>query len=141
MEQKERKLRSEETRIKFTRLPNQKTLKKFYFNFQHSKANEELSTLTFAARNENAVFLGSPGVGKTLLAVGLAMQALSNGMTVYFATLSQLFADLSKASVQGRLERRWRAYLCPDIFIVDEVGYMQLNRESAELLFRLKCSR
>ena len=144
VEQKERKRRSEETRIKLSRLPNRKTLEEFDFNFQPSidpRQMKELSTLAFAARNENVVFLGPPGVGKTHLAVGLAMQVLRNGMTVYFATLPQLIADLSKASAQGRLERRWRVYLRPDILIVDEVGYMQLNRESAELLFRLICSR
>ena len=69
------------------------------------------------------------------------MQVLRSSMTVYFVTLPQLIADFRKASIQGRLEQRWRVYLRTDILIVDEVGYMQLDRESAELLFRLLCSR
>jgi DNA replication protein DnaC len=72
VEQKERKRRSEETRIKLSRLPNRKTLEEFDFNFQPSidpRQMKELSTLAFAARNENVVFLGPPGVGKTHLAV------------------------------------------------------------------------
>jgi DNA replication protein DnaC len=62
-------------------------------------------------------------------------------MTVYYASLPQLITDLKKAASQDRLDRRWRIYTRPDILIVDEVGYMQLDRESAELLFRLICSR
>jgi DNA replication protein DnaC len=140
----EKKRRSEETRIKLSRLPHRKTLEEFDFGFQPSidvKQIKELSTLAFVARKENVIFLGPPGVGKTHLAVGLAMQALRSGMTVYYASLAHLISDLKKADLQGKLERRWRVYTRPDILIIDEVGYMQLDRASAELFFRLICTR
>ncbi len=140
----EKRRRSEETRIKLSRLPHRKMLEEFDFNFQPSidaRQIKELSTLAFVARDENIIFLGPPGVGKTHLAVGLAMQALRSGMTVYYASLSYLIADLQKATQQGKLERRWRVCTRPDLLIIDEVGYMQLDRASAELLFRVICSR
>lgn len=143
-ELQEKKRRSEETRIKLSRLPHRKTLEEFDFDFQPSidvRQIKELSTLVFVARDENVIFLGPPGVGKTHLAVGLAMQALRSGMTVYYVSLAHLIADLQKAALQGKLERRWRVYTRPDILIIDEVGYMQLDRASAELLFRVICSR
>lgn len=58
-------------------------------------------------------------------------------MVVYYTTLSRLIGDLKKAQTQGHLERRWRIYLRPALLVIDEVGYMQLNRQEAELLFRL----
>ncbi len=144
LEYTERKRRSEETRIKLSRLPCRKTLEEFDFAFQPSidkRQIDELATLAFAARAENVILLGPPGVGKTHLAVGLAMKALEAGMVVYYASLAHLIADLKKASEQGRLEKRWRVYLRPDILIIDEVGYLQLNRQEAELLFRLISER
>jgi DNA replication protein DnaC len=144
VEDTERKRRSEEMRIKTSRLPHRKTLDEFDFAFQpgiDKRQIDELATLAFAARTENVILLGPPGVGKTHLAVGLAMKALKSGLGVYYASLSQLIADLKKAQEQNRLERRWRVYLRPDILIIDEVGYLQLDRTEAELLFRLVCER
>ena len=69
------------------------------------------------------------------------MKALEAGMVVYYASLAHLIADLKKADEQNRLQQRWRVYLRPDILILDEVGYLQLNRQEAELLFRLICER
>ena len=143
-ELQEKKRRSEETRIKLSRLPHRKTLEEFDFGFQPSidvRQIKELSTLAFVARKENVIFLGPPGVGKTHLAVGLAMQALRSGMTVYYVSLAYLIADLKNAEQQGRLERRWRIYTRPDILVIDEAGYMQLDRDSAELFFRVICAR
>ncbi|XOQ44257.1 MAG: AAA domain-containing protein [Clostridium sp.] len=143
-EEQARRHRSEETRLKLSRQPHRKTLDEFDFSFQPSidtRLMKELSTLAFVARKENVIFLGPPGVGKTHLAVGLAMKAIRAGMTVYFTELSKLVVDLKKADKQNRLERRWRVYTRPDILIVDEVGYMQLDRNAAELFFRLICSR
>lgn len=140
----EKRRRSEETRIKLSGLPHRKTLEEFDFSFQPSidvKQIRELPTLAFAARAENVIFLGPPGVGKTHLAVGLAMQAIRSGMTVYFTTLAHLISDLQKAARQDKLERRWHVYTRPNILIIDEVGYMQLDRASAELLFRVACAR
>jgi DNA replication protein DnaC len=140
----EKRRRSEETRIKLSRLPHRKTLEEFDFSFQPSidvRQIKELSTLAFIARDENVIFLGPPGVGKTHLAVGLAMQALRSGMTVYYTSLAHLIADLKKAAQQDKLGRRRQVYTRPGILIIDEAGYMQLERTSAELLFRVICSR
>ena len=143
-EQQERERKSRETRLKLASLPHRKELEDFDFSFQPSidrRQMEELSTLAFVARAENVVLLGPPGVGRTHLAVGLALKALDAGKVVYYTTLSRLISDLKKAQLQGRLERRWKVYLRPSLLVIDEVGYMQLNRQEAELLFRLVSER
>ena len=63
------------------------------------------------------------------------------GLTVYYTSLARLIEDLKRALDQHRLERRWRVYLRPAILVIDEVGYMQLNRQEAELFFRLVSER
>lgn len=143
-EQMERSRKSQETRMKLSKLPHRKQLSDFDFAFQPSidkRQIEELATLAFAARAENVILLGPPGVGKTHLAVGIALKALEAGLVVYYTTLSHLIEDLKKAQAQGRLDRRWRVYLRPAVLVIDEIGYMQLNRQEAELLFRLVSER
>jgi DNA replication protein DnaC len=69
------------------------------------------------------------------------MRALKAGLTVYYVSLARLIDDLRLSSQQNRLEKRWRVYPRPAILIIDEVVYMQLNREKADLLFRLVSER
>ena len=71
------------------------------------------------------------------MAVGLALKALDAGKVVYYTTRSCLISDLKNARLYGQLERRWIFYLQPSLLVIDEVGYMQLNRQAAELLFCL----
>ena len=87
------------------------------------------------------ILLGPPGVGKTHLAVGISIKALKAGLTVYYTSPARLIEDLKRALNQNRLERRWRVYLRPAILVIDEAGYMQLNRQEAELFFRLVSER
>jgi DNA replication protein DnaC len=143
-EQQERDRKSEEMRLRLAHLPHRKGLDEFDFSFQPSidkRQIDELGTLSFAARCENLIFLGPPSVGKTHLAVGLAMKALKSGLTVYYTSLARLIEDLKRSMEQGRLDKRWRVYLHPAILIIDEVGYLQLNRQEAEWFFRLVSER
>lgn len=143
-EERARKRRSQQTRLELSKLPFRKTLEEFDFDFQPSIDRDqinELGTLVFAERNENVLFLGPPRVGKTHLAVALAMRAIENGKTVYFTSLTRMIRDLEKADLQGRLDRRWKVYMRPSILIVDEVGYYSMDRRAAELFFQIVCRR
>ena len=135
-EVKERQRRSEQTRLKLSRLPQKKDLDSFDFSFQpgvDERQIRELATLAFAHRQENVIFLGPPGVGKSHLGIGLAMEAIHQGLSVYFVSMNRLLADLSKAHREGRLERRWKVYQRPKILMIDEIGYSELDRATGNL--------
>jgi DNA replication protein DnaC len=143
-EDNQRQIRSRDVRLKLSNLPYHKTLDDFDFGFQPSideRQIRELETLSFVARRENVIFLGPPGVGKSHMSVALGMQAIKFGMTVYFISLVDLIRDLKKAAILGKLESRWKIYLRPNLLILDEIGYSQLDRGSAELLFQLISKR
>jgi len=143
-EERARKIRSETTRLKLSRLPSRKTLEEFDFDFQPSidkRLIENLSTLSFVDRKENILFLGPPGVGKTHLATALGVNAIAAGKTVYFTSLAHMIEDILKAKRSGHLERRWKVYTRASILIIDEVGYTSMNREEAELFFQIICKR
>ena len=140
----ERQKRNMEVRTKLARLPYRKTLAEFDFSFQPSideKLVKELATMAFIYRTENVILLGPPGVGKTHLAIGLAIEALSQGISVYFSSLTRLIDDLRKAYDENLLEKRMRIYIRPKLLIIDEVGYLPLDNKGANLFFQLISAR
>lgn len=139
-----RSLRALQTRLRVANLPANKTLSQFDFSFQPSldeRQIRELQTLRFAQAAENVILLGPPGVGKTHLAVGLAIEAIRGGFSAYFVTAYDLVTDLGKAAREGKLERRLRVYLHPKVLVVDEVGYLPLDDVGATLFFQLVSAR
>ena len=81
---------------------------------------KELATLAFVAEASNLLLLGPPGVGKTHLAVTLALQSMENGYGANFVRAYNLMEDLRKARAERRLDRRMRVYLAPKVLLVDE---------------------
>lgn len=100
-----------------------------------------MATLNFLDRTDNVCFLGSPGVGKSHLAIGLALRALEEGYTAYFSTLDSLIADLKHGASNNTLERKFRKYLKPKVLVLDEIGYLPLDKEASNLLFQLVSHR
>lgn len=135
-----KKERSLKTRTRLARIPAIKTLSDFDFDAQpgvDQQVINELATLTFIDRVDNVCFLGPPGVGKSHLAIGLALRALEEGYTAYFTTLDRMILDLKWAEANHNLDRRFRVYLKPRVLVLDEIGYLPLDRASANLLFQL----
>jgi DNA replication protein DnaC len=134
---RERRLQA---RLRFAKLPAQKTLEQFDFDAQPGLDRhlvQELATLRFVEEKANALLIGPPGVGKTHLAIALAHKAIHAGYRVYYTTAADLVARTEKAALEGRWASTMRFWNGPAVLVVDELGYLPMPGEAASHLFQV----
>lgn len=130
--------------VKVANFPFQKTFNDFDFNFQPLINRQEmldLKYLKFINNNENILFVGPPGVGKTHLATAVGIESALNRISTYFISCHDLILQLKRAHLENRLEQRIKHYASYGVLIIDEVGYLPLDIESSNLLFQLIAKR
>jgi len=136
--------RSIERRIKNARFPVLKTLEEFQWSWP-KKINrpqiQNLFRLAFIATHTNVVLIGNVGLGKTHLSIALGHAACLNGHTVLFTTAVDIVNTLAAAQSTGRLKRELHRYLKPTVLIVDELGYLPIDKHGADLLFQIISQR
>ena len=133
-----------ETKIKMARFPFKKGIDSFDFSFQPSvdrKQVRDILTLRFLSDGVNIVLLGPPGVGKTHLAVAIGMAACQAGHTAYFTTAGDLVAMLVKSYCTGTFDAKMNFFGRMSLLVIDEVGYLPLDRQASNLLFQLISKR
>src|SRR5581483_2610180 len=128
--------------LKLSGLPHHKGLDEFAFQPElDARKVRDLATLTFAEHRANVCLLGPPGVGKTMLAVGLSIAACQAGYSVYFTTADDMVRNLKEAEAGGRFARKLQTYLKPAVLVLDEVGYLPLSRAEGNMVFQLVSRR
>lgn len=140
----ERHRRTVELNLQFAKLPLMKRLDEFDYTAQPGldrRLIEELATGRFLSEGRNIVLLGPPGVGKTHLAIGLAVQTAELGHRVYFTSAIEMARRMMKALSENRLHREIKNLVRPKLLVIDEVGYLSLEKTEAALLFQAICQR
>ncbi|MDX2530121.1 IS21-like element helper ATPase IstB [Streptomyces europaeiscabiei] len=133
-----------EGRVRAAGFPARKLLEEFDTGHPRSfdrRLLARLGTLDFLAAGRNVVFVGAPGTGKTHLAIGLGVRACQAGHRVLFATATEWAARLAGARAEGRLTEELSALDACPLLIVDEVGYLPFDTDTARLVFRLIAHR
>ncbi|EEI82417.1 IS21-like element helper ATPase IstB [Anaerococcus tetradius] len=126
--------------VKTAAFPALKDITSFDFTFQPSideRQIKDLCQLGFLENNENIVFLGSSGVGKTHLSISIGIEAARQRYSTYFIKCSNLLENLKKAKDENRLEARLKHYASYRLLIIDELGYLPISEGDERLLFQL----
>lgn len=126
--------------VKVGAFPHLKEIKDFDFNFQPSLNQQQILdflTLRFIEKNENIVFLGPSGVGKTHLATSIGIAAAKKRTSTYFIKCHDLIQNLKRARLENRLEARLKHYTKYKLLVIDEIGYLPIDAEDAKLFFQL----
>lgn len=130
--------------LKISNFPYEKRITDFDFSYQPSLNKNEiddLMSLRFVSNKENILFIGSSGVGKTHLATSIGIEASSKRISTYFINCHVLINKLTKAFQENRHEVALKQYFKAQVLIIDEIGYLPIDKVGANLFFQLIAMR
>lgn len=136
--------RASEFNIRIAHFPYYRTFEEFEFEFQPSINKSqimELTSLRFIEEKKNILFIGSPGTGKTHLSTAIGIEAAKNRISTYFISCHDLISALSLAHSENRLVDKIKQYNRYKLLIIDEIGYLPVDKTGANLLFQLLAKR
>ncbi|MDP4182570.1 MAG: IS21-like element helper ATPase IstB [Bacillota bacterium] len=143
-EEEGKQKRRTERNIKAAQFEKITTLEEYDYSFhkyQNMQKIKELSTLEFLDKRENIIFIGKTGVGKSHIATGIGLKACEAGRKVLFENALELINNLSKSAAEGNLKESLARLSKVDLIIIDELGYLKMDREKESIFFQLVRSR
>lgn len=126
--------------VRTAAFPFIKSFEDFDFTFQPTINKNEImdfKNLRFIENKENIIFVGSPGVGKTHLAISIGIEAAKNRDSTYFINCNELISNLKKAHSENRFMNRLNHYAKYKVLIIDEMGFLPIDSDGANMLFQL----
>jgi DNA replication protein DnaC len=144
MEQAERQQRALLRRLRDARLPKQKTVNEYDFNFPKRIAKATILRLfdcDFIGRHDCAVLIGPTGTGKSHLLTALGYRAAERGHSVRHTRVVDMINQLTAAQLKGVLGSAIRTYVRPSLLLLDELGYLPIDKRGADLLFQVVAAR
>lgn len=139
-----RRQRAIQRRIRLARFPVSKRLDQFDWTWPNKINREQIQYLfhlKFLENHSNVIFLGGVGLGKSHLSTALGYRACEKGHSVLFASAIDIINALMAAQTCGRLKLELKRYLKPQILIMDELGYLPIDKTGADLLFQVISQR
>ena len=136
--------RSLQRRIRQARLPKQKTVEDYDFNYPKRLPKQKILRLfdcQFVEKKECYVFIGTTGTGKSHLLTALGYRACDLGISVRFTRVIDMINVLTTAQINGTLEKALRAYVNPSLLLLDELGYLPIDKRGADLMFQVVAAR
>jgi DNA replication protein DnaC len=139
-----RSQRALERRIRQARLPKRKTLQEYDFTFPKRIAKQKILRLfdcQFIEQHQCGIMIGPTGTGKTHLLTALAYTACEKGISVRFTRVVDMINVLTTAQINGTLEKALKAYVNPTLLLLDELGYLPIDKRGADLMFQVVAAR
>jgi DNA replication protein DnaC len=139
-----RRQRALQRRIREARLPPRKTLEAFDFTFPKRIPKQKIQRLCdceFVMTHGCAVFIGPTGTGKTHFLTVIGYVACEREFTVRFTRVVDMLNELTTAQINGTLRKALRPYTRPDLLLLDELGYLPIDKRGADLMFQVVAAR
>ena len=139
-----RRQRALDRRIAQAKLPKLKTLADYNFDFPKRIPKQKVLRLfdcQFVEQRQCAVLIGPTGTGKTHILTALAYTACEKGMLVRFTRVIDMINTLTTAQLNGTLERTLKQYVHPALLLLDELGYLPIDKRGADLMFQVVAAR
>lgn len=133
-----------ERRIQRAKLPPRKTLEEYDFNFPKRIPKQKILRLfdcEFVSQHHCAVLIGRTGTGKSHLLNALAHTACEKGISVRWTRAIDMINVLTTAQINGTLEKKLREYTRPELLLLDELGYLPIDKRGADLMFQVVAAR
>jgi len=139
-----RKDNSYKKRYSKAKFPYSKNIEDFDFAFQPSidkRIINDICTCSFIKDRRNVVFIGPPGTGKSHLSIGMGIKAILKGYKVLFTQVNEMLQNLYFSKADNSYYQKLNYYLCPDLLILDELGFKKIPTYSADDFFEVISKR